>query len=222
MGLCPEVNQREDINQNNYFKLCKKMKIFRSLYTNWKTQGYGLENTKPEMLPLYQSLGLFGHNGWDWAAGDGQKIHWDCDIEGEVLNTSTDAKGGLGVEVLTKDIDGMFIHRFWHLKSFACQAGQKLGSGDLIGLADSTGWSTGPHLHRDLKRVERDQFGNYKTLNGDNGYFGCIDPTPYFENIFVVDKMEHSKKQVEMLTEQVSIWKKLIELWKKLKFPLIL
>ena len=188
------------------------MKIYRALYTNWKTQGFGIENTSPTALSIYQSLGLLGHNGWDWAAGDGQKIHWDCDIEGEVLNTHTDNKGGLGVEIASQDKDGTFVHRFWHLKSFACQAGQKLESGDLIGYADNTGYSLGPHLHRDLKKAKKDAFGNYETIDRDNGYFGCIDLTPYFTNIFIKDWMDALQKQITLLQSLLGLWKLLLSI----------
>jgi len=37
------------------------LKIYRAISTNLLRQGFGLENTAPAMLPLYQSLGLRGH-----------------------------------------------------------------------------------------------------------------------------------------------------------------
>ena len=188
------------------------MKIYRAMSIDFKTQGFGPEETKPDLMPFYQSLGLKAHNGYDWSAGDLTKLYWDCDIEGEVLETYSDAKFGLGLIILTKDSDGLFVHRFWHLKSFGVQAGQKLDSGDFLGYADNTGLSFGPHLHRDLKRVEKDQFGNYQTIDKDNGYFGCINPKPYFKNIFILTHIEILKGQISILQKMIETIKLILSL----------
>ena len=59
---------------------------------------------------------------------------------------------------------------YWHLKEIKCVVGQIVKSYDLIGLADSTGFSTGHHLH----------YGIYPTDEPkDKGYDGAVDPLPY-------------------------------------------
>ena len=45
--------------------------------------------------------------------------------------------------------------RYAHLSSVAVGPGQRLGKGDLIGLVGSTGRSTGPHLHYEVRRNGR-------------------------------------------------------------------
>ena len=184
------------------------MLIFQPFKITIKTQGFGIKETKPELLPFYQSIGLkFGHNGFDWTAKDGEPIYWDCDIKGQVLNTEIDGKGGLGVNVISHDKSGNFKHRFWHLKEFRCQAGQILEPGDLIGLADSTGYSTGTHLHRDLKPVIKDQNGNWKTRYPNNGTLGTIDPALYYRYVFIGDYV----KQLKGIQNQLNIIQKIIQ-----------
>ena len=179
------------------------MIIYRAIKRNLLTQKFG-----QNLLPIYKELKMLGHNGVDWSLANGDKVYWDCSIKGTVLETRIDSSGGLGVRIGTHDKDGYFKHRFWHLKEFKCKMGDILETGDLIGLGDNTGHSTGSHLHRDLKKADE----NYKTIDWDNGYKGAIDPTPYFRNVFVKDQMRYLNKQVSILKAIVEIWNKLIHL----------
>jgi len=148
------------------------------------------------MLPEYQKMGLTAHNGIDFVCPRGERILWDgYDIEGKVIQLSTEQNEGLGVVILTEDKDGIFQHRFWHLLEIRCKVGQVLNSGDLIGLVDSTGFSTGDHIHRDVKELD----GNYKVKNYNNGYFGAIDFWPYFTNIYIGDTMGNLWKMMEKM-----------------------
>jgi len=181
------------------------MKLVRPIKINFCNHKFG-ENR----ISLYKDLGLKGHNGWDWVGREGVDIRWDCtDCEGIVQSTYIDKYGGLGVTVLSHDLDGDFKHVFWHLSEFKCKAGDRLSSGDLIGLCDSTGLSTGNHLHRGLKKAINIK-GVWRTKNYNNGYWGAIDPTPYFKaNIYIKDYMDN-------LYGQISVIKKIIELMKHL------
>lgn len=187
------------------------MKLVRPLSTNLKTQGFGLKETKPNMLAFYQGLGLTAHNGWDWLAKKGEPIYWDCiDCDGYVINTHIDSSGGLGVVIATEDKDGIFKHIFWHLSAFACKPGQKLSSGAIIGYAGSTGMSTGPHLHRGLKRAEASDTEVYTTIDRNNGYNGAINIAPHFkENICIQDilnKMEEQLSYIQKAIKAINAW----------------
>jgi len=64
----------------------------------------------------------------------------------------------------------------------------------------NTGFSTGNHLHLGLKRVDE----NGKTINKDNGYFGAIDPEPYFVNEFVLkEKAEILKRLIQQIKSKL-------------------
>ena len=190
------------------------MKKYRPIKSSLISQGFGIENTKPELLPFYQSIGLLAHNGIDLPTQLDEPIYFDCNVAGYVLNTEIDNKGGLGINIITEDKDGIFKHRYWHLKSFNVVAGQKLNTGDLLGISDNTGWSSGLHLHWDLKAMIKDENVTLKMKFSDNGYNGAIDPMPFFENIFVLDYVNSLKQQINILQQAIAIAKKL---WNLLK-----
>ncbi|RLB78573.1 MAG: hypothetical protein DRH24_14230 [Deltaproteobacteria bacterium] len=165
------------------------MRVYRPLLTNCIVQKFGLKGTIPKMLPVYRKFGLKAHNGFDIICWYREPIYHSGDFEG-VAKTYVDMGGGIGVDIIGKE----FKLRYWHLKEFVVKDGQRVKMGDLIGYGDNTGFSTGNHLHLGLKRVDE----NGRTINKDNGYFGAIDPEPYFVNEFV-------------LKERVKVLKKLIQ-----------
>lgn len=114
---------------------------------------------------VYKKYGLIGHNGWDIPCSNGTPIFASHD--GIVTKLSTKETQGLGITITS--LDGTFKTIYWHLKEIKVQVGQNVRTFDLIGLGDSTGKSTGHHLH----------FGLYPTEVVNNGYDGAIDPTPY-------------------------------------------
>ena len=116
----------------------------------------------------YSKYGLLAHNGLDVALENGDPIYASHD---GTAYTSIDSAKGLGVIVATQG----FKTIYWHDLEFKVQNGQAVKKGDLLALGDSTGDSTGPHIHYGLKLL--DNAGN--VLNRDNGYDGCIDPLPY-------------------------------------------
>jgi len=168
------------------------MKILRPLRTDCITQGFGPENTDPRMLPIYQSMGLVSHNGFDFACWRGEPIYHSADFAG-IAKTETDIGGGIGVDVISNEPFEDGHHRklrYWHLEKETIENGQKIKQGDLIGFGDSTGMSTGDHLHWGLKRCLKDG----EAVDKDNGYYGAIDISHYFENKFV------KIKKVNLLT----------------------
>jgi murein DD-endopeptidase MepM/ murein hydrolase activator NlpD len=52
-----------------------------------------------------------------------------------------------------------FVTLFGHLDQIKVKTGQRVRQGDLIALVGSTGWSTNPHLHYEVRRIaENDDF----------------------------------------------------------------
>lgn len=78
--------------------------------------------------------------------------------------------------------------------------------GDLICLADSTGASSGDHLHFSMKFCAK----NSMTVGADNGYFGAIDTTKWFDNRFVLDVLSPPTidPEVKDITDTIAIVQK--------------
>lgn len=87
---------------------------------------------------------------------------------------AVDPGKGYGIAARVKHSD-RFKTTYGHLQSASVTVGQPVKAGDLIGPADSTGDSTGPHLHLTL----------YDFVNGLDGYIEpkVVDPLPYLEGI---------------------------------------
>jgi murein DD-endopeptidase MepM/ murein hydrolase activator NlpD len=58
--------------------------------------------------------------------------------------------GGYGYTI-TLYHGGGFASRYAHLSSIRCAVGQFVERGQVIGLVGSTGWTTGPHLHFEIR-----------------------------------------------------------------------
>lgn len=126
-------------------------------------------------------FGMVGHNGVDIAAPKGTPIYAAHD--GWIVEATSGT--GYGTRVaLYFQADGrewLLIHG--HLDNYnpLPKVSWKLSNrshpvkrGDKIGEVDSTGFSTGHHLHWGLH-----EYKNGVKLNNNNGYFGAIDPWQY-------------------------------------------
>ena len=59
-------------------------------------------------------------------------------------------RGGYGNAVITRDAHGR-THLYGHLQSVTSRVGQVLNQGDKLGHLGSTGYSTGPHVHYEVR-----------------------------------------------------------------------
>ncbi|GAA0653996.1 M23 family metallopeptidase [Brevundimonas lenta] len=88
------------------------------------------------------------HEGVDIAAPQGTSVYTAA--EGRVLRTGYDAGGyGRFIEVLHPN--GMST-LYGHLSRVDVASGDAISTGERIGLVGSTGRSTGPHLHFEVRR----------------------------------------------------------------------
>lgn len=175
-------------------------------------QGFGVNGA------YYQAHGINikGHNGLDLKAYHGQPIYAVHD--GTALY-QVDSGQGHGVILITDvpyDYEGseefgysggtsLLKTVYWHMcdpikepkfkSPIADKGAVQIKKGDLLGYADSTGFSTSDHLHFAIKPVAKIGENLYtwgNTLNS-NGYSGCIDPMPYFESQIYVQELQAKK-----------------------------
>lgn len=142
----------------------------------------------------YSQFGLKGHNGVDIAVPQGTPIL--CPNNGTITHVKNDvpANGkddnGYGNYIRMEIIDSGKYYQwtFGHLlPNVEVHINQPVYRGELLAHVDTTGFSTGNHLHLGVRELTE----NGSVVNYDNGYLGYIDPMPFFENtaeeIFPVD-----------------------------------
>lgn len=144
--------------------------------------------------PFYQLIGMKGHNGVDWPTWFKEPVYFDTDYEGW-MKTEVDFSGGVGVDVVSKDPilqctepgcdkKHYIKRRFWHLHSPVGYDKKPVIRGQLIGYSDSTGASTGHHVHAGTKWCDKNGNGLHK----NNGYYGAFNDKRYRDDsVFVVD-----------------------------------
>lgn len=161
---------------------------------------------------IYSHFGMSGHNGTDLQAGV-QNVYAACD--GVVVEKQTVPARGLGLGILTNEPVNLGVHgthffkvRYWHLKSFNVEVGQSVRAGDLIGVSNNTGYSSGDHLHFEGQPMDKDAGGHpYLALPAGN-IAGAIDIEPFFVGIYAEDvlPLEGKLKQLAfLLTKLVAL-----------------
>lgn len=99
------------------------------------------------MHPIHQSWRF--HSGTDLAAPMGTPVL--ATRSGRV--SVSDFLGGYGLTVILRHDEGQLESRYAHLSQLMVQAGEWVEQGEVIGLVGSTGNSTGPHLHFELRQL---------------------------------------------------------------------
>lgn len=86
------------------------------------------------------------HAGTDFGAPMGSAIH--ASMDGTVTRAEWFDGYGLATDI---DHGGGYMTRYGHQSSIKVKKGDKVRQGDVIGLVGSTGDSTGPHLHFEIR-----------------------------------------------------------------------
>lgn len=181
-----------------------KLQLYYPVKPLYITQKFG----ETAFLPYYNANGIHfkGHNGIDMVAHHGEPIYASHD---GVAYYEIDSGQGHGVVIRSNEqfeYNGglaYFKTIYWHMCDSIKEPKYKspieghsidgegiaVKAGDLIGYADTTGLSSGDHLHFGLKpqAQEGEPSFTWYNLAQDNGYTGAIDPQPYFNGIFAVD-----------------------------------
>ncbi|MBN2757202.1 MAG: M23 family metallopeptidase [Bacteroidales bacterium] len=119
--------------------------------------------------PIYKILKM--HTGIDLTAPRGTEIH----ASGNGIVTRADWAGGYGNCVRINHGYG-YMTLYGHMNKFIVRPGQKVKRGDVIGYVGSTGLSTSPHLHYEVRI-------NGKFVNPVNFYYNDLTDEEYAEMI---------------------------------------
>jgi murein DD-endopeptidase MepM/ murein hydrolase activator NlpD len=122
--------------------------------------GYGYR-----LHPLYRTLKM--HNGIDLTAPTGTAVY--STGNGVVVSVANTHDYGKNVTV---DHGYGYKTIYAHLDKISVKKGQRLLRGDAIGEVGSTGRSTAPHLHYEVRK-------NNKTENPINYYYSDLTPEEY-------------------------------------------
>ena len=87
------------------------------------------------------------HTGLDIAAAEGTKVR--AAFSGRVAKVGEDDRAGKYI-ILSHD-DG-FVTFYCHCSEIVAQEGAVIRQGETIAAVGSTGWSTGPHLHFEIRK----------------------------------------------------------------------
>ncbi len=129
--------------------------------------------------PIYRTRKM--HTGIDLTAPTGTPVYATGD--GKIIKAGY-SPGGYGIRII---VDHGFGYKtlYGHLSKVYVKTGQKIKRGDLIGAVGSTGRSTAPHLHYEVRK-------NNIPQNPVNYYYNDLTPEQYEEVIAVSSRMNMS------------------------------
>lgn len=136
------------------------------------SSGYGVRRD-----PIYGSRKF--HEGLDFAAKTGTSVFATAD--GKVMDAERMSGYGNCINI---DHGYNYVTRYAHLSEILVKPGQEVKRGELIGRVGSTGKSTGPHLHYEVRFKDEPQ-------NPVNYYFMDLTPAEYAEMIQLAENACH-------------------------------
>ena len=127
--------------------------------------------------PIYGSSKF--HEGLDFAASKGTDVF--ATGEGVVKVAGREKGYGNCIDI---DHGYNYLTRYAHLSEILVKPGEEVKRGQLIGRVGSTGKSTGPHLHYEVRYKDTPQ-------NPINYYFMDLTPEEYYEMIQIAENAGH-------------------------------
>lgn len=165
-SLIGATNEANGVNQDKYYsEYCDDRVTLSDVFIgNFKvSQIFG---ARPE---VYKQWGLAGHDGTDFACPTGTQLI--SPFDGMIISVKNSGSAGYGLHVKIWNKKNACV-LFGHMKLANVKLWQSVKSGQLIGLSDNTGFSTGAHLH--LGFCMTNLLG-YR-LNTNNGFAGWLNP----------------------------------------------
>ena len=181
-----------------------KLELFYPAKPYRVTQGWGIFN------PAYQQFGFTRHNGEDFALGADAKLY--APIRGTVVKTGNQQSGGgIFLGIMSDDVydDGArVLIDLLHCQELLIKEGDHVEVGDVVAIADNTGFSTGPHTHGQYRRIvgwngkigDALSFSLVDTNDANNSF----DPRPFWNGYYATDatKVTGILKRIISLLQQ--------------------
>jgi LysM repeat protein len=140
----PTTNYSSSSNNNSYYNPEPNYNSSSggSGQFGWPTSGLAISQYfgSTSFNPWHTGLDLDSRSGWDIFASDG----------GTVVKAEWGWGGGYGNHVMIDHGNG-YQTLYGHMTDFGVSVGQSVSKGQRIGTMGSTGWSTGPHLHFEIR-----------------------------------------------------------------------
>ncbi len=136
------------------------------------SSGYGVRRD-----PIYGSSKF--HAGLDFAAKTGTPVFATAD--GKVAEAGRQSGYGNCIDI---SHGYNYLTRYAHLSEILVKPGQEVKRGEMIGKVGSTGKSTGPHLHYEVRFKDEPQ-------NPVNYYFMDLTPEEYAEMVQLAENAGH-------------------------------
>ena len=175
------VSVYEEALTTQHFLACKpSINPISSADPCWLTSTYGYRND-----PFTNRRSA--HHGIDLAGPYGLDIH--CTGEGTVILAGTN-RHGYGKEVVVDHGFG-YTSRYAHLQDILVKRGQKLKRGEVVGTLGSTGRSTGPHLHYEIRK-------NNRPVNPMYFFYENLSPVEYTKLASRANQADNSYQGIAM------------------------
>lgn len=143
------LKKQMDALQSEIARICRELSTNDSPYVGgelaWPVPGY-YKISSPYGPRSFDGF----HTGMDIAGGGIYGKTVVAANDGKVIFINTTGRGPYG-NYITIDHGGGIATLYAHLSSFSCSYGQTVTKGQTIGLVGSTGFSTGPHLHFEVR-----------------------------------------------------------------------
>ena len=167
----------------------------------------------------YASIGIPSglHTGWDLSCSTGTEVF--AVMPGIIAFTDGGSGYGRDIRIRNKELGLEVVYA--HLEGIVGANQRFVEAGEPIATSDNTGFSTGDHLHFGVRRIHWLASGAGPMVDDyDNGYFGYVDPTPFFpDDIFdlTVDKQYGLTPRTPGVPSELEWMKTNVWVWKNLK-----
>lgn len=154
-----------------------KMKLTQPFGVNWTGQG-----------DFYTRFGLKAHNGVDLSCVTGTELI--APIDGDLEQRQEAGGYGTYIRIFGGGLEVVMAH----LQKALVPDG-RVKAGDIIGLTNNTGASTGPHLHFGVRPIKADY---------NNGFNGYLDPEPFLSGDAFLTPVDKKYGQSDSASRRLS------------------